>query len=132
MLATQTSYWSAYCAVVGRNPCTPTSTYPVQPGTAMVGLPADSGVAGYVSQPGANGAIGYTEFASAAATGFPVAKVLNAAGYYTAPTPGHVAVSLLQAQINQDASSPLYLTADLSQVYTDPTRAPTSCRTTRT
>ena len=56
MLATQTSYWSAYCAVVGRNPCTPTSTYPVQPGTAMVSQPADTGVAGRL-RPGLSAAI---------------------------------------------------------------------------
>jgi ABC-type phosphate transport system substrate-binding protein len=85
----------------------------------MVGVPGDSGVSGYVAQTAAEGAISYTEYSYAAAAGFPVAKVLNAAGYYTAPTPGHVAVSLLQAQINQDTSSPLYLTANLSQVYTD-------------
>ena len=59
------------------------------------------------------------EFSYALETGFPVAKVLNAAGYYTEPTAGHVAVSLLKAQINMDQSSPLYLTQDLSQVYTD-------------
>jgi hypothetical protein len=45
--------------------------------------------------------------------------VLNAAGYYTEPTPGHVAVSLLKAQIDNNPSDPLYLTQDLSQVYTD-------------
>ena len=86
----------------------------------MVAQPGDTGVASYVAQAQADGAIGYTEYSYALQTGFPGAKVLNAAGYYPAPTPGHVAVSLLQAQINQDASSPLYLTADLSQVYTDP------------
>src|SRR5262249_32912583 len=120
MIATQGSYWSAYCAAVGRNPCTQTSAYPVQPGSAMVGQPGDLGVSGYVSQAQANGAIGYVEFSYALQTGFPVAKVLNAAGYYTQPTPGHVAVSLLKAQINQDKSDPSkYLTQDLSQVYTD-------------
>jgi len=120
MNATQSSYWTAYCAVTARAPCTPTSTYPVQPGTAMVSQPADTGVAGYVAQAQADGAIGYTEYSYALQTGFPVAKVLNAAGYYTLPTAGHVGVSLLQAQINTDTSSPLYLTADLSQVYADP------------
>jgi ABC-type phosphate transport system substrate-binding protein len=48
-----------------------------------------------------------------------VAKVLNAAGYYTQPTAGHVGVSLLKAQINMDPNSPLFLSEDLSQVYTD-------------
>src|SRR5215469_14430500 len=119
MLATQSSAWQAYCAKVGRNPCTQTSAYPVLPGSAMVGQPGDLGVSGYVSQQQADGAIGYVEYSYALETGFPVAKVLNAAGYYTEPTAGHVAVSLLKAQINSDKSSALYLTQDLSQVYTD-------------
>jgi phosphate transport system substrate-binding protein len=47
--------------------------------------------------------------------------MLNAAGYYTEPTPQNVAVSLLQAQINMDSSNPaVYLTENLSNVYTDP------------
>jgi len=120
MLATQGSSWTAYCQVVGRTPCTQTSVYPVQPGTAMISQPGDVGVAGYVSQPQADGAIGYLPYSVALATGFPVAKVLNAAGYYTQPTAGHVGVSLLKAQINTDPTSPLYLSEDLSQVYTDP------------
>jgi phosphate ABC transporter phosphate-binding protein len=119
MAATRGSYWNAYCQKVGRNPCTPTSTYPVLPGSGMVGQSGDTGVAGYVSQSQADGAIGYVEYSYALETGFPVAKVLNAAGYYTAPTAGHVAVSLLKAQINMNQSDPLYLTHDLSQVYTD-------------
>ena len=119
MLATQPSYWNAYCAKVGRSPCTQTSAYPVLSGSAMIGQVGDLGVSGYVSQQQADGAIGYVEFSYALETGFPVAKVLNAAGYYTQPTAGHVAVSLLKAQINMDKSSPLYLTQDLSQVYTD-------------
>lgn len=120
MIATQGSYWTVYCGVVQRSPCTQTSSYPVQPGTAMRGVPQDAGVARDVSQAGSNGAIGYVEYSYALATGFPVAKVLNAAGYYTEPTPGHVAVSLLAAQLNTDQSSPRYLTEDLSQVYNDP------------
>ena len=119
MLATEPSYWNAYCQVVGRSPCTQTSTYPVQPGTAMVGQAGDLGVSGYVSQQQADGAIGYVEFSYALETGFPVALVLNAAGYYTEPTPENVAVSLLQAQLNTDQSSPTYLTENLSNVYTD-------------
>jgi phosphate ABC transporter phosphate-binding protein len=120
MIATEGSDWTAYCAKVGRSPCTQTSAYPVLPGSAMVGQSGDLGVSGYVSQQQADGAIGYVEYSYALETGFPVAKVLNAAGYYTEPTAGHVAVSLLKAQINMDQSSPLYLTQDLSKVYTDP------------
>jgi phosphate transport system substrate-binding protein len=121
MAATQSQYWTAYCATVGRNPCTPTSSYPVLNGSAMVGQPGDLGVAGYVSQAQAVGAIGYVQYAYALRSGFPVAKVLNAAGYYTAPTAGHVGVSLLAAKINMDQNNPAtYLTEDLSGVYTDP------------
>jgi len=111
--------WQAYCSKTGFNPCTPTSGYPPLPHSAMVEQQGDLGVSGYVRQGGANGAIGYTEFSYALTTGFPVAKLLNAAGYYTEPTYGHVAVSLLDAQINTDVSSVLYLTQDLSKVYTD-------------
>lgn len=119
MIATEGSAWTAYCAKVHRSPCTQTSAYPVLPGSAMIGQSGDLGVSGYVSQQQANGAIGYVEFSYALETGFPVAKVLNAAGYYTEPTAGHVAVSLLKAQINMNKSDPLYLTQNLSQVYTD-------------
>jgi ABC-type phosphate transport system substrate-binding protein len=119
MLATDPSAWQAYCTATGRSPCTQTATYPVQSGTNMIGVPQDAGVAGYVSQTASNGAIGYVASSYALATGFPVAKVLNAAGYYTAPTADNVGVSLLHAQVNMDPTSPLYLTADLSQVYTD-------------
>jgi ABC-type phosphate transport system substrate-binding protein len=119
MLATQPSYWNAYCAVVGSSPCTQTSSYPVEPGTDMVAQPGDVGVAGYVTQPEAEGAIGYVANTYALETGFPVANVLNAAGYYTAPTFENIAVSLLQAQFDMNPSDALYLTANLSGVYTD-------------
>jgi phosphate ABC transporter phosphate-binding protein len=113
MLATDPSAWQAYCPAVGRNPCTPTSTYPVQPGTSMIGQPGDPGVATYVAQASSNGSIGYAEDSWARQEGLPVAKVLNAAGYYTAPTAANVGVSLLAAQLNADQ------TADLSPVYTN-------------
>jgi phosphate ABC transporter phosphate-binding protein len=120
MLATQRSYWLAYCRKVGRSPCTQTSSYPVLSGSAMIGQAGDLGVSGYVSQAQAAGAIGYVEYSYALQTGFPVAKVLNRAGYYTEPTAGHVAVSLLKAKINMNKGSALYLTQNLSAVYTDP------------
>ena len=44
-------------------------------------------MSGYVAQNGSNGAIGYVEYSYAIQAGFPVAKVLNAAGYYTDPRP---------------------------------------------
>jgi phosphate ABC transporter phosphate-binding protein len=121
MLATEPSYWTSYCAKVGRDPCTQTSAYPVLPGSGMVAQSGDLGVSGYVSQAQTVGSIGYVEYSYALETGFPVAKVLNSAGYYTEPTPGHVAVSLLKAQINMDAGDPsVYLTQNLSGVYTNP------------
>jgi ABC-type phosphate transport system substrate-binding protein len=113
MNATEGSYWTAYCQAVGLSPCTATTTYPVQPGTAMVGESGDTGVVDYMDRPQADGAIGLTVNADAIFSGFPAAKVLNAAGYYTAPTPDNVGLSLLSAQVNSDG------TANLSPVYTD-------------
>ena len=73
-----------------------------------------------MAQSSSNGAIGYVEYSWALQAGFPVAKLLNAAGYYTLPSPGHVAVSLLQDQVNTDSSDPsTYLTQNLSGVYTN-------------
>jgi phosphate ABC transporter phosphate-binding protein len=121
MVAREGPIWTAYCGRTNRNPCTQTSAYPVVPGSGMVSQPGDLGVAGYVSQAQAVGSIGYVQYSYAKETGFPVAKMLNAAGYYTEPTPGHVAVALLKAKINMDKSNPaVYLTQDLSQVYTNP------------
>ncbi|MBO0882177.1 MAG: substrate-binding domain-containing protein, partial [Mycobacterium sp.] len=74
-------------------------------------------VANFIGSTAANGAIGYDEYSYALGRSLPVAKIGNAAGYYTAPTAGNVAVSLTKAVINQDSSSPDYLTADFSQVY---------------
>src|SRR5262245_57972031 len=88
MAATESQYWTAYCAQVQRDPCTPVSAYPILPGSGMVAQAGDLGVSGYVSQAAAVGAIGYVEYPYAAESGFPVAKVLNTAGYYTAPTAG--------------------------------------------
>ena len=129
MLTMESSDWTAYCAKVGRSPCTQTSTYPILPGSAMIGQSGDLGVSGYVSQAQADGAIGYVEYSYALETGFPVALVLNQAGYYTQPTAENVAVSLLKAQIvgcdsdtgacSNPSNNPLYLTQNLSQVYTD-------------
>lgn len=122
MNATDSGDYQHYCHLsdVNRSPCAATSAYPVDTLSGhMIAQSGDTGVSGYVAQQQSEGAIGYTEFSYALQAGFPVAKVLNAAGYYTEPTPGHIAVSLLNAKINTDQSSPLYLTEDLSQVYTD-------------
>ena len=127
LVATQSPIWNAYCVKTGRSPCTQTSNYPVVDG--IIAQSGDLGVSGYVHQPQAVGSIGYVEYSYALNTGFPVAKVLNSAGYYTEPTAGHVAVSLLKAQINMDQADPnKYLTQDLSQVYvnSDPRTYPLS------
>ncbi len=111
--------WQAYCEKSGRAPaCGQTSFYPTIP--SMIAQAGDLGVAGYVQQGFAEGAIGYVNYSYALNAGFPVAKVLNAAGYYTEPTPENVAVSLLQARINTDQSNPaVYLTQQLDGVYAD-------------
>jgi ABC-type phosphate transport system substrate-binding protein len=119
MIATVTPYWTSYCRTVALSPCTQTSVYPPLPGTMMVSLPGDQGIAGYVRRPQSDGAIGYVGFSSALEAGFPVAKVLNAAGYYTLPTAGNVAVSLLKARIDMNPRDPRYLTQNLSRVYAD-------------
>ncbi len=111
--------WNSFCSASGRAPaCGATSNYPTVSG--MIAQSGDLGISGYVSQNYANGAIGYVAYAYAIQTGFPVAKMLNAAGYYTEPTAQNVAVSLLKAQINTNSSDPsVYLTQNLTGVYSD-------------
>jgi len=119
MIAMHGNIWNDYCKRSGRAPaCGFTSYYPTVSG--MIAQSGDLGVAGYVSQSFAEGAIGYVNYSYALNTQFPVAKVLNAAGYYTEPTPQNTAVSLLKAQINTDKSSQDYLTQILTGVYSDP------------
>jgi ABC-type phosphate transport system substrate-binding protein len=132
MLATDPQDYNAYCnnPAIDFHPCTPTSNYPVLPpsNSRMIAQNGDLGVAGYVSQQQNDGAIGYVQYSYAINAGFPVALLLNQAGYYTAPTAGNVAVSLLQAKVtgctltacSNPNNNPLYLTQNLSQVYTDP------------
>ncbi|WGL53324.1 substrate-binding domain-containing protein [Nocardioides sp. BP30] len=89
----------------------------------------DNGVAGFVAQAGNAGSIGYVEYSYALQSGYPVAKVLNKAGYYVLPTASNVAVALLKAKINTNASDPTnYLTQQLDDVYvdTDPRTYPIS------
>ncbi|WP_433206474.1 substrate-binding domain-containing protein [Dactylosporangium sp. CS-047395] len=108
LLARHGALWTQYCGCDG-----PRVAYPVRT-PWMVAVPGDTGIGGYVSQEGADGTIGYVENPNAAPYGFPVAKVLNAAGYYTAPTAGHVGIALLKAKVGADQI------ADLSDVYTNP------------
>ncbi len=119
MIAQHPDLWNSYCEDSGRAPaCGYTSFYPTLPG--MISQSGDLGISGYVSQGFAEGAIGYVNYSYALGVQFPVVKMLNAAGYYTEPTPQNVAVSLLQARINTDESDPAnYLTQQLEGVYTD-------------
>jgi ABC-type phosphate transport system substrate-binding protein len=122
MNQTEHSIWATYLGKTRAGvPVTSTSFYPVdqQLDPTMTAQNGDPNVAGYVAQAQSNGAIGYVEYSYAISSNFPVAKVLNAAGYYTEPTPGHVAVSLLKAQIDNNKSDVNYLTENLSGVYTD-------------
>jgi ABC-type phosphate transport system substrate-binding protein len=121
MIDRHPAVWQGYCERSGRAPaCGSTSFYPTVSGSATIAQAGDLGVAGYVSQGFAEGAIGYVNYSYALNSAFPVVKVLNAAGFYTEPTPENVAVSLLQARINTDESNPaVYLTQDLSGVYAD-------------
>ncbi len=111
--------WNGLCGRAGRpTNCGITSNFPALPG--FKAQSGSNGVAGYVAQPQYVGSITYVEYSYALNSHFPVVKVLNAAGYYTEPTAGNVAVALLKAQINQDQSSTDYLTQLLSGVYTNP------------
>jgi ABC-type phosphate transport system substrate-binding protein len=120
MISQYPSVWNAFCNTSGRAPaCGPTSFYPTVGN--MIAQSGDLGVAGYVSQNYAAGAIGYVNYSYALNAHFPVAQMLNAAGYYTEPTPQNVAVSLLQAQIETANTDPsVYLTENLTNVWTDP------------
>jgi phosphate transport system substrate-binding protein len=77
-----------------------TTQYPTIPNLKYQS--GSSGVAGYVSQNYGDGAITYVEHSYALESGFPVAKVLNAAGYYVEPSANSVAVALSKAQIAPD------------------------------
>ncbi len=111
--------WNGLCQRAGRpTNCGITSNFPALPG--FKAQSGSNGVAGYVAQPQYVGSITYVEYSYALNSHFPVVKLLNAAGYYTEPTAGNVAVALLKAQINQDQSSTDYLTQILGGVYTNP------------
>jgi len=119
MIAMHQGIWDEYCQRSGRAPaCGFTSFYPTVKG--IVAQSGDLGIAGYVSQGFAEGAIGYVNYSYALGAQFPVAKVLNKAGYYTEPTPQNVAVSLLKAKINMNEADPsVFLTQILDGVYSD-------------
>lgn len=110
--------WNDYCGRAGRStPCGMTSYFPVVPGSSHIAKSGSLGVSGFTKQGHAEGAITYVEYSYAITTGFPVAKMLNASGYYVEPTASSVAVALLKARINEDKGSPNYLTQILDDVY---------------
>jgi phosphate ABC transporter phosphate-binding protein len=112
------SLWDNYCGKAGRStPCGVTSNFPVVPGSGFTAQSGSTGVSGYVKQAHGEGAITYVEYSYALKSGFPVAKVLNKAGYYVEPKASNVAVGLLGATINTDENSPDYLTQNLTGVY---------------
>lgn len=78
------------------------------------------GVMNFLKSKGSVGAIAMEEYSYPLAAGYPVAKLLNKAGYFTLPTQYNVAVALTRAQINDDPKDPNYLTQKLDQVYVNP------------
>ncbi len=117
MIDRHPAIWQAYCEPIRGDSCGSTSQYPTIPG--MKSFAQDLGVSANVSQSSSEGSIGYVNYSYALNVGFPVAKVLNEAGYYTEPTPENVSVSLLKARVNEDPDSRDYLTAQLEGVYAD-------------
>ncbi|MGH3754767.1 MAG: phosphate ABC transporter substrate-binding protein PstS [Pseudonocardiaceae bacterium] len=113
LAARHAGIWDAYCDKAGKRlkPCGFTSFYPITGG--IEAKSGSQGVAGFVAQNSSEGSITYVEYSYARNAKFPVAKVLNEAGYYVEPTAASVSVALLNAAIRPD------LTADLSGVYTD-------------
>lgn len=121
MAAQYPSLWNAYCVKAGRSsPCGVTSNYPTVGGMGFIAQPGSQGVSGYVAQKANVGTITYVEYSYALKTGYPVAKILNRAGYYVEPTASNVAVGLLGAKINTDSSSSAYLTQILTGVFNNP------------
>ncbi|MEO6511610.1 MAG: substrate-binding domain-containing protein, partial [Nocardioides sp.] len=103
-----------------------TSYYPRQ--GRMLAQSGSDQVMNTISGFAGNGSIGYVEYAYPVNKDYPVVKVLNEGGFYVEPTQYNVAVALTQARINEDTSSPLYLTQLLDGVYnsTDPRAYPLS------
>ena len=85
-MASQTpGIWNAFCQRVGVNvnPCPSVSLWPDINAPVAAVLRRRGR---FVAAPYNNGAITYVEYGYAKQRGFPVASVLNKAGYYTQPT----------------------------------------------
>jgi ABC-type phosphate transport system substrate-binding protein len=117
MVSQEGPIWSAYCAKTHRNPCTQTSAFPTVSGSGMVSQQGDLGVSGYVSQAQNQGAIGYVQYSYAKQTGFPVAKMLNAANYYTAVA---TTTALAASNSNPASGEQITLTATVTATSGSP------------
>lgn len=86
------------------------------------------GVMNYIKAAGSNGSIAMEEYSYPLLSKYPVARLLNKAGYYALPTQYNVAVALTRASINKDKLSANYLTQSLEKVYvnSDPRTYPLS------
>ncbi|MBR7836483.1 substrate-binding domain-containing protein [Actinospica durhamensis] len=113
------SLWNAFCAAHGGpSPCGPTEFYP---GFAnSVQKNGSDQMASFLASPISEGAIGYDEYAYALNYGLHAVKMLNAAGYYTLPTPSNVAIALQAAVIDENPNDVDFLMQDLDNVYTNP------------
>ncbi|RNL79981.1 substrate-binding domain-containing protein [Nocardioides marmorisolisilvae] len=118
--------YAKLCAKTGCNKSHATSYYPYQGLSNFTAQSGSNGVTTYTSNTPYT--INYDEYSYALGVGFPVAKIKNAAGFYTVPTDSAVAVALSQAKINMDKTSLNYLSQDLSKVYAykDPRTYPIS------
>lgn len=105
----------------------PTEYWPTGAGSQVAENGSD-GVINFVNSSAGQGSIGFDEYSYAIFAGLPVAAIENSAGYFTMPDAYDVAVSLTQAQINEDKSSQNYLLETLNNVYTynDPRTYPVS------
>jgi phosphate transport system substrate-binding protein len=111
------SIWRACNGASGQ-----TQYYPLNCGRSSGPMKAQSGsdgVMNFIKNAGSNGSIGMEEYSYPLLSGYPAVKLLNRAGYYTLPTQYNVAVALTKAIINNDPSSPDYLTQNLDNVYTN-------------
>ncbi|HEV2636364.1 MAG TPA: substrate-binding domain-containing protein [Actinocrinis sp.] len=121
------SLWNSFCAAHGGpSPCPPTEFYPGF--GASIQKDGSDQVAAFLASPISEGAIGYDEYSYALSYGLPAVKMLNAAGYYTLPTPSNVAIALQAAVIDENPGDVNFLMQDLDKVYTynDPRTYPLS------
>ena len=115
MAAKTPDVWNAFCQRAGLGgSCQPTSLYPNPPGAGFAAQQFSDGVANFVAAPFNNGAITYVEYGYAKERGFPVASVLNSAGFFIQPTAQAVSIALQGAAINPDG------TQILDGVYNSP------------